>query len=492
MTQIIQDADDPPAASKLATAAAIAAVVLGLTLGYDIRYAAVAIGAGAALGLIIFKPWLGFLAMLLLSTGWPYYAGVPYPPGADVPLPIMLPVIGVTFVSVVVRQLLGLMPPQAPDPRMRLVDIGVALLTVALIISILVNGNFAVGFKAFFRVAFAPLLLYWICRYFVRDTATTRAGFDALLIGSCIGSAYAVFEWFAGYNPMLETFAPPVGDLANHGYYTATLANYKGLYRSHGFGMNPIFFGATSSILLNYATARFATAQKRTTRLLYLVLGTICCAGLISTFSRGPILACAIGILLLAVAYRPLRVYVITAALAGSLVIGYQYMSENSLLKERLDENDNVTLRVKLWETAYAMFTDNPIFGVGLNGFPDHQLEVIRTHRIGPFFEMGDGRLETVKTAEEAFLQFLAEAGLVGGAAAAVLIFAVGRIYVPLLFKNAAEPERMLIVAAGTGLVVFLSVGLTVTIYNAWETACLVPFLLAALVNVRTLRREDT
>jgi O-antigen ligase len=470
----------------VATAAILAAAAFGFAIGYDPIYGGAALAVCSGTGIIVFAPRFSFLLMLFLATGWPYFVGIPI--GRDVPIPFMVPIICATFASVVVRQLLGLGPPEPGDVRMRLIDIGVAALMAALIISIVVNGIPEDSLKALLRVAVLPLLLYWSCRFFVRDAATTRAGFNALLLGSCVGSAYAVYEWFAAYNPLLETFAPPVGDLAQHGYWTATLANFQGLYRSHGFGMNPIFFGATSSMMLVYAAARLATAETVAVRVIFLILGAVCASGLVVTFSRGPILACAGGIFLLALGYKSLRIYVIVATVAAGILVSYNLLSESSVLRERLQENDNVTLRLKLWETAFAMFSDHPMFGVGLNSFPQHQIETIRRHYIGPFFEMGDGRLEVVKTAEHAFLQYMAETGLVGAAAAAFLIAAIARIYVPALFRACSEPARMLVTTAGTGIVVFFVIGLTVTIYNSWETAVVVPFFLAALINVGSLR----
>jgi len=489
VTTSIRSWDDRPTATAIAMAAACTAVALGFALGYNQLYGGAALAVCIGLGLIILAPRLAFLLMLFLSTGWPYFVGIPI--GRDIPVPFMVPIICVTFLSVVVRELLGLGPKEPSDPRMRLVDIGGLALTGALVVSIVAN-DFPEGwFRAIVRVGVMPMLLYICCRFFVRDAESTRAGFNALLLGSCVGSLYADYEWFAGYNPLLEKFAPPVGDLAQHGYWTATLGNYKGLYRSHGFGMNPIFFGATSAMLLTYAAARVATAQTLGTRMLFLALGAVCGSGLVATFSRGPILAGAVGLVILAVAYKSLRIYVVTVALAGALLVSYNLLSENSILKDRLQDNDNVTLRMKLWETAFAMFTDHPTFGVGLGAFPAHQNDTIRQHAIGPFFEMGDGRLETVKTAEHAFLQFLAEAGLVGAVAAALLLTAIARIYIPAFFRSAREPARMYVVAAGTGFVVFLAIGMTVTIYNSWEAAVVTPFFLAALINVRWLRPQE-
>jgi O-antigen ligase len=215
-------------------------------------------------------------------------------------------------------------------------------------------------------------------------------------------------------------------------------------------------------------------------------MGGLAGAGLLSTFSRGPIMAFGMGLLILVVAYRRLRPYLLAAATALALFLAYDLLRENSFLADRINDTDNVTLRLKLWETAWAMFTDHPLFGTGLGAFPLHQIEVIRLHGIGPFFEMGDGRLETVNTAEEGFLQFAAETGVVGLACAGLLFGAVARICIPALFRG-QEPARGLIMTSGAATVVYLGVGLTVTVYNSWEAASLLPIFLAALANVRGL-----
>jgi O-antigen ligase len=291
-----------------------------------------------------------------------------------------------------------------------------------------------------------------------------------------------MWEWTIGRNPLLEWFAPPVGDMANHGYWTAIeAAEGITLYRSHGFGMNPIFFGATSAGLLIHAAIRYARAQDLWTAILFVVLGTLAGGGLLVTFSRGPWLACGAGLLLVAFAYAPLRKYLLLLLVVAGAYIAVDLLSDSSVLAERIRESDNVTLRFKLWQTAWAMFTDHPIFGVGLGEFPNHQLDVIRRHAIGPFFEMGDGRLETVKTAEHGVLQFLAENGIVGGMTGVAMVAAVLWVYLPALFGRRTEPERAPVVAAGTGFLIVLAVGFTVTIYNSWEAGSLVPVLLAVL-----------
>ena len=470
--------------------ALLAAVVLlpALLFGvvYDPLYGGAILAVTVVTTLLCLAPNVAFGGTMLMLTGWPYYAGIPI--GRDLPIPFVLPLIAAVFLSVMVRMLLGIDRPAPADRQMHWVDAGVAALALALILSIVLGGFPSGGWQSYFRVAFAPGLLYVCCRWHMRSTQTTLLAFNLLLIGSCIGGVYASAEWFMGKNPLLETFAPPVGDLANHGYWTATQGNYSGLYRSHGFGMNPIFFGATAAMLLIHAAARFATSERLSGRAWAVGLGTLAGAGLLSTFSRGPIMACGMGIVLMAVSYRRLRPYLLAVAVAAGVFLAYDLtLSSNSFLSERINDSDNVTLRFKLWHTALAMFLDHPLAGVGLSAFPDHQIETIRAHGIGPFFELGDGRLETVKTAEQGFLQFGAECGLLGFAAAGLMFGAAARIIWPALWGG-REPTRSILVTCGGAIVVYLGTGLTVTVFNSWEAGSLLPVFLAALANGRELR----
>ena len=191
-----------------------------------------------------------------------------------------------------------------------------------------------------------------------------------------------------------------------------------------------------------------------------------------------------------ALVYPKLRKYLLLALVVAAAYLGYELLRDGSVLRERINETDNITLRFKLWQTAFAMFKDHPVFGVGLGQFPVQQLEVIRRHEIGPFFEMGDGRLETVKTAEHGVLQFLAETGLVGCFGALLVGLAVAVVYLPSLLGRMDDSARALAVTAGTALIVFLLTGFTVTIYNSWEAACLVPVMLVILGVVSRSRRD--
>jgi O-antigen ligase len=476
----------PPAGRNGLLVGAVVAVLIALafTLGNAPVIGAAAIGGLVFSAILLHDARIGFFLMLFSLTGWPYYVGIDI--GRDLPFPFVLFVIAAVWGFTLLRQMLRIEQARPRDPVVRAIDVAVVVLLAVLVVSVVSSAQMQKGFQAVVRVAVIPFVIYLVSRHFIRDRRTARTALDVLLAGALIGSAYAIYEWFLGQNPMLERFAPPEGDLAQHGYWTATqAAGGVTLYRSHGFGLNPIFFATTLSMLMIHAAVRFAAADRPSTKAIFGIAGALAAAGLVVTFSRGPILACGGGLVICAWVYPNLRKYIVAALAVVAAYAAYDLLRDGSILAERIRETDNITLRFKLWQTAFAMFTDRPLFGVGLGQFPEHQLDVIRRHEIGPFFEMGDGRLETVKTAEHGVLQFLAEAGLLGGLGALMLMAAVARVYLPALFVKTSEPERALVVTAGTALVVFLLVGFTVTIYNSWEAACLVPVMLATLCATR-------
>ena len=485
-----RDADPQRSArAALIVVGIAAAVAIAATTGLNPTYGLVS-GAGLALvALLVFAPKLAFYGLLYMITGWPYYVGIPV--GRDLPAPFVLPVIIVMTFFVLLRSGLGVDVAEPADPRSRRLDLAIAALAAILVVSILLGGNIVFGVRSYLRVVLMPGLIYVCCRHFIRDPLTARNALDVLLMGSAVAGVYAAYEWTIGRNPLLEQFAPPVGDLANHGYWTAQEAAFGStLYRSHGFGMNPIFFGTTPAILLCHVAVRLATSRTWRDRLFVMSLAGPTALGLICTFSRGPIVSCAVGLLIVAIGYPVLRKYFLGAgAVIGAYTL-YQIYAAHSLLSERLNDSDNVTLRMKLWQTAWSMFTDFPLFGVGLGNYPDHQLAVIREHKIGPFFEMGDGHLEVVKTAEHGVLQYLAETGTAGALVAAALLAVVLSFLVPALFASERDPQRPQQIAAGAGFFVFLAAGFSVTIYNSWEAGSLVPVCLAVLAATRSQGAE--
>jgi O-antigen ligase len=469
----------------LVVSASIAVLLaVAFALGTAPMYGAAAIGGLVLLGILVLAPRMAFFLMLFALTGWPYYVGIDI--GRDIPLPFVLFLIAAVWVLTLVRQGLRIEHAQARDAKVHNIDVSVAILFAVLVISILLSGQPEKGVQPLVRVAVLPIGIYMAARHFIRGPEAARLALDVLLVGAAIGGIYADYEWILGQNPLLEHFAPPQGDMAQHGYWTATqAAGGVTLYRSHGFGLNPIFFATTLSMLLIHAAVRFATATQQSTKTAFGVACLLALSGLVATFSRGPILACGGGLVICAWVYPSLRKYIALALAAAAGYAAYDLLREGSVLAERINDTDNITLRFKLWQTAFAMFTDHPVFGVGLGQFPEHQLDVIRRHQIGPFFEMGDGRLETVKTAEHGVLQFLAETGLVGGIGALTLAGAVALIYLPAMFGKEGGCDRPLAITAGTALIVFLLVGFTVTIYNSWEAGCLVPVMLATLCAAR-------
>jgi O-antigen ligase len=446
---------------------------------YDPLYGGAAIAAAALILLELFAPYFIFYGLIFALTGWPYYVGMPV--GRDLPIPFVLPVIVVTFAFVLVRQALqlGALPQQGQ--RRPALHVAVFLLAAAIAVSVVAGGATPYSLQSYARAVVLPLMLFLIARHFISNVAVARRVLDLLLVGGAIDGVYSVYEWFLGQNPLIEWFAPPVGDLADRAYWTASTSGDITLYRSFGFGMNPIFVGTVMAILIGHAAIRFARANSVSAKFAFLCLGASVSAGLVATFSRGPILAATLAIALLSFAYPALRKYLFVGAAAVALYLAVHLFSAGNPLADRLHESDNVTLRLKLWQVAWRMFLDHPVFGVGLGRFPDYQLRVVHDHNIGPFFEFGDGRLELMRTAEEAFLQFLAETGLIGGAMGAALLACILWVFVSALFSHAADPRRDLLAASGLGIIVTLISGLTVTIYNSWEVGSIMPVLLAIL-----------
>jgi O-antigen ligase len=303
--------------------------------------------------------------------------------------------------------------------------------------------------------------------------------FHFLLAGAVIASIYGVVEHLMGSNPLIDSFESDIV------YFKAEILGDIS-YRAFSVFGNPIEFGTCVGMVIPFAMVRLATATDRRTRLTYGAAMAVCLLGLAVTFSRGPLLAVMIGMVLIGLMYASFRRWLIGSAIVGAVAVIAVWPFIQAGVMNRLRDVDNVTLRFKLWETAAVIFQDNPVNGIGIGNFPEYYLEAARDHRIGPFLEFGEASVENIRVAENTYVQLAAETGVLGVAAAIAFVGTMLWLTIGLA-RRAREPVvRDLAVACGTGMVIYAVNGMFITAYtHFFATMLLFGFLFGFVLALK-------
>lgn len=195
---------------------------------------------------------------------------------------------------------------------------------------------------------------------------------------------------------------------------TSVYAVYQGLSgmsRANGFYGHPMTLGGWLCIFLPLLLIEFF--ERKLLGKYYWLAGLafcICSAGLVFNATRGAWLAVAIVSAVLLIYYmfknkRNLAVSIIFVALISTVLVN------NPKFMHRLDTIDDFnkyqsnTERILIWQSAWNMFKDHPILGVGLGQYTEnYQQKYISPQAKEP----------NLTHAHNNFMQMLAENGIVG------------------------------------------------------------------------------
>lgn len=175
------------------------------------------------------------------------------------------------------------------------------------------------------------------------------------------------------------------------------------------------------------SSAIFFSFKNKILRVSSLVICILSFFMLIATSSRGGQLAVFAGIILVAfiklraIERKKILPVVISISITVGLIItflGSKYLSRFSEIStENLDFS--TIDRLGLWYSAFRLFLESPIVGIGVNNFQDFYREFHPLYGIIP--------IDKMFVAHNIFLNTLAEQGLIGIVALAALHFAVGK-----------------------------------------------------------------
>ena len=221
-----------------------------------------------------------------------------------------------------------------------------------------------------------------------------------------VGVVFLLNNYFDAKKVMLAGFA---GITVTSVY--AVYQGLSGLSRANGFYGHPMTLGGWLCIFLPLLLIEFF--EKRLLGKYYWLSGIafcVCSAGLVFNATRGAWLAVAIvcGLLLIYYMLKSKRNVVIGALF---IILISVVLVNNPRFMHRLDTIDDFTKyqsnteRILIWQSAWNMFKDHPILGVGLGQYTvNYQQKYISPQAKEP--KLGH--------AHNNFMQMLAENGIVG------------------------------------------------------------------------------
>ncbi|CAN7593851.1 O-antigen ligase family protein [Rhizobium sp. LjRoot254] len=443
--------------------------------------------AGAVLTLLSFHfPHIVLGVFAFVQIAFPLYARLPAI-GPVPPLPVGIAILAVLGMTSIVAWLMGDRsrasgPSEPVFMRLFLVFAAVGMF------SLFNDRTTEEGINMWIKVFIIPGAMMLICLFRLSDSRDIDRIFRYMLAGAAAAAGYALLEFLLGYNPLLEMYDGQTDAV----YHTADELGSGLAYRTFSVFTQPIEFATCLSMIFPYSVVRLATTTHLGHRILYAFGGGMCVLGVALTFSRGPVLALIVSAVTVGLIYRNLRPTLIALLATGILTIAVAWPFLGAGISDRLNDMDNVTLRFKLWQTAFAIFTDHPVRGVGIGNFPEYYIEAARTHLIGPFTEFGEDAVENVRVAESTYLQLLAEMGVLGLVSAVALILAFFRLVITTALRSTDPLGRDLSIAAGVGGVAYLVNGITITAYTHFTSTSLLVGLLFPFALVLNRRAPRT
>lgn len=269
---------------------------------------------------------------------------------------------------------------------------------------------------------------------------------------------------------------------------TSVYAVYQGLSgisRANGFYGHPMTLGGWLCIFLPLLLIEFF--ERKLLGKYYWLAGLafcICSAGLVFNATRGAWLAVAIVSAVLLIYYmfknkRNLAVSIIFVALISTFLVNNPKFMHRLDTIDDFDKYQSNTERILIWQSAWNMFKDHPILGVGLGQYTEnYQQKYISPQAKEP--KLGH--------AHNNFMQMLAENGIVGFAGF-VIMFGYIILKNLIIWFKVRDVYALMIVSA---TVCLLLQGFTE--YNVGNSAVIKMYwlVLGLLVVLSEFYRKDT
>ena len=420
--------------------------------------AAVAMATGMIVGHLAGWRPAGPLAVIAAT---PLVPRVPIAVGFS--LDDVLPVVGVAL-------LLMMVPLRAWPPRrlhaarigVLLAVVGVGLLVIAGVVSSWLNAaspedGLRLLLRSSGRFAFL-VLIAWLVAQAVRGRVSGHMVAARGL--AVVGVAEAAFGLFAFLVPLPDRIG-----LAGTRPWSVLFGEVPGRI-SGTLGLSPNFTGTVLMLSVLVTVGLAARPVTRFERAVWLGAALLQLTALALTFSRAPLAAAFVGLVILAIVVsRP----VLLLPLAG-LVSALAFLTP---LAGRFFSD--VTDRLALWYSAALMTVDHPLAGVGAG----RMLEVMRTMP-ARYMDTPFGR--AVNNAHNTILLPAAELGIVGGIGAALLNVGLATLSVIGLLRVRRDRANAHVVAGCVALLAFLVQGMVNNLFVVGVTSVMGAFVAGAFV----------
>lgn len=242
-----------------------------------------------------------------------------------------------------------------------------------------------------------------------RAAAFRHVIWTLIAIGIFLGTL-SVFQYLTG------TFSNNYGGFANAEF--AGIASGASGYRLTGPIGDPNFFAQIMIVLIPIAVERMLHERRLPLKILAGLAGALSILAVIFTFSRGGFLAVAVVLAVLFVIYppRPLQLAVIIGLGIGMFsLIPSSYFDRVLTLRDLLPNqsgavdirtDNSIQGRASQYLTAWVMFKENPLVGIGLNNFAFRYSEFNK--------EIGLAPSAGSRSVHNLYLEVLTETGILG------------------------------------------------------------------------------
>lgn len=212
---------------------------------------------------------------------------------------------------------------------------------------------------------------------------------------------------------------------------------FKDPGRSRGLFLQPAVLGTAMSMVLPLHFYFWVKARGVLARIMLVLSTSIVAPALLYTYTRANWLAAAAALLaLLVVGWKKYSTRVLQLGGVGAALLfaGFISLASDAFLQKRLATEGTITGRINTLATAYRMFRDNPVFGVGLNMYVQESSNYREPIQV-PFYGLIRSRWDKTSSPHDIYVGSLAEEGLFGmGMQVAIYI---------LIFVNVLKRVRL-------------------------------------------------
>ncbi len=353
-----------------------------------------------------------------------------------------------------------------------LADILILLHTIYILVQLELIGS-KIHFHNWVMSNFGPFFAFMYGKYVIKDQRELRNilfFFLGISIYFYVESIAQQYNWNFLIWPK-AILNPEVGALWHPG-------------RSRGPVMHPPLFGQLIATFMLTHLFLLTLKIRTTYKILITISLLFCTLGLVFTYTRGPWLAaaCAVGVLaILRPSYRRvLAVLAIVVVAVGA--VGAVKLIDTEFLQERMETVGTVENRLGFMANSTRMIADHPLFGVGYFKFNEYRQLYNQGVNI-PFYGYIKKRAGAKVPIHDIFLGRLAEEGFFGCAMLVWFTFAIFKFF---LKKWRADPQEKWFnrdtLALFAAMMVCYSIGGMVIDYRYFDLVNVVFFLLAGLI----------